>query len=309
MKIKFNEQEEESPLELVGGPNSPERRESRARQNFRNKATQWTNEVLYILKRMHRLTDRTNYAAAEGELQQVITAIRDEVERLQATFDNGGPVGFALREDYNMKIKKNGKVIRLTESDLKRIVKRVLSEQIIPDFPGGARNNAVENNEVENILFQCVEKAKDTLTDLETFYDVTHNLGVPFNPSGKKLKNAMSYISRMVKSYENQIPNYTLEDYERLLEDACGGYSDTVTTEISKGLKVAGEFYKRFKKEILENPNFKPGDERLVPKAKQLIHDNLEKIDNDLDNLKELSSELCQIKKDSDAEDGGGSGI
>ena len=84
MKIKFNEQEEE----LVGGPNSPERRESRARQNFRNKATQWTNEVLYILKRMHRLTDRTNYAAAEGELQQVITAIRDEVERLQATFDN-----------------------------------------------------------------------------------------------------------------------------------------------------------------------------------------------------------------------------
>lgn len=29
-----------------------------------------------------------------------------------------------------MKIKKNGKVIRLTESDLKRIVKRVLGEQI-----------------------------------------------------------------------------------------------------------------------------------------------------------------------------------
>tara|TARA_B100001287_G_scaffold268480_1_gene264799 strand:+ start:3318 stop:3992 length:675 start_codon:yes stop_codon:yes gene_type:complete len=142
MKIKFNEQEEE----LVGGPNSPERRESRARQNFRNKATQWTNEVLYILKRMHRLTDRTNYAAAEGELQQVITAIRDEVERLQATFDNGGPVGFALREDYNMKIKKNGKVIKLKESDLKKIVKRVLKEQEINtmDTPQPPDNTRVD---------------------------------------------------------------------------------------------------------------------------------------------------------------------
>ena len=32
-----------------------------------------------------------------------------------------------------MKIKKNGKVIRLTESDLKRIVKRTLSEQRMGD--------------------------------------------------------------------------------------------------------------------------------------------------------------------------------
>lgn len=199
-----------------------------------------------------------------------------------------------------MKIKKNGKVIRLTESDVKRIIKRVLSEQIIPDFPGGARNNAVENNEIENILSQCVEKAKNTVNDLWTFRNETHNLGVP----GERLRKVKSYIDRMVKSYENQIPNYTLEDYERLLEDACGVYSDTVTTEISKGLKVAGEFYKRFKREILENPNFKPGDERLVPTAKQLIHDNLEKIDNDLDNLKELSSELCKIKKDSDRDEG-----
>ena len=31
-----------------------------------------------------------------------------------------------------MKIKKNGKVIRLTESDLKKIVKRVLTEQTKP---------------------------------------------------------------------------------------------------------------------------------------------------------------------------------
>ena len=32
-----------------------------------------------------------------------------------------------------MKIRKNGKVINLTESDLRRIVKRVISEQIIAD--------------------------------------------------------------------------------------------------------------------------------------------------------------------------------
>lgn len=34
-----------------------------------------------------------------------------------------------------MKIKKNGKVITLTESDLKRIVKRTLSEQETDDIP------------------------------------------------------------------------------------------------------------------------------------------------------------------------------
>jgi hypothetical protein len=48
-----------------------------------------------------------------------------------------------------MKIKKNGKVITLTESDLKRIVKRVLTEQ-------GYDYNKIENLTDPNMLFKII---------------------------------------------------------------------------------------------------------------------------------------------------------
>jgi hypothetical protein len=129
MKFRFNEDSEEfSSLELTTGHNGPDKRESRARKNFKNKATQWTNDVLSTLKRMHRLTDRTNYAGEESDFKQIISAIKKEVKSLDTTFKNGKPVGFSLKEDYNMKIKKNGKVISLTESDVKKILKRLITE-------------------------------------------------------------------------------------------------------------------------------------------------------------------------------------
>ena len=138
MKFRFNEDNEDneefSNLELTTGHNEPEKRESRTRKNFKNKATQWTNDVLSTLKRMHRLTDRTNYIGEESEFKQIISAIKKEVKSLDATFKNGKQIGFSLKEDYDMKIKKNGKVIRLTESDLKKIVKRVLTESDAGNF-------------------------------------------------------------------------------------------------------------------------------------------------------------------------------
>ena len=54
-----------------------------------------------------------------------------------------------------MRIKKNGKVVKLTESDLQRIVKRVISEQ----------NEIVEPSK-EKIVKECILE-NTTLKDLE----------------------------------------------------------------------------------------------------------------------------------------------
>ncbi len=47
-----------------------------------------------------------------------------------------------------MKIKKNGKVIRLTESDLKRIVKRVITEEKVKEFALYNNDNSLNKNSV-----------------------------------------------------------------------------------------------------------------------------------------------------------------
>jgi len=51
-----------------------------------------------------------------------------------------------------MKIKKNGKVIRLTESDLKRIVKKVVTEQTKPI------GKALEGAAVKQALIKALEE-------------------------------------------------------------------------------------------------------------------------------------------------------
>ena len=71
-----------------------------------------------------------------------------------------------------MKIKKNGKVIRLTESDLKRIVKKVLSEQeiIMMDTPQPQDNTRVDQSYLPTPPDFSVEKKPDCS---ELLYDET----------------------------------------------------------------------------------------------------------------------------------------
>jgi len=71
-----------------------------------------------------------------------------------------------------MKIKKNGKVIRLTESDLKRIVKKVLSEQeiIMMDTPQPQDNTRVDQSYLPTPTDFSVKKKPDCS---ELLYDET----------------------------------------------------------------------------------------------------------------------------------------
>ena len=64
-----------------------------------------------------------------------------------------------------MKIKKNGKVIRLTESDLKRIVKRVLKEEKVKEFALYNSDNSLNKNSVNGKIgaftYEDLEKEVD----------------------------------------------------------------------------------------------------------------------------------------------------
>ena len=95
-----------------------------------------------------------------------------------------------------MKIKKNGQVIRLTESDLKKIVKRVLTEQ--DDKPswldGFQRDLNYIGRDIKRAFGEIDEipssfgKLFDYLTDKKNIEQV----GKGFEEAGKTISNAAS---------------------------------------------------------------------------------------------------------------------
>ena len=111
-----------------------------------------------------------------------------------------------------MNIKKNGKVIRLTESDLKKIVKRVLSEQdestytpptFWDDFTSGAnyiwkdiKKAAGETSEIPNSF----AKLGDFLTDKKNWEQV----GKGFEAAGTGLSNAAGEVADWVTGMFNE---------------------------------------------------------------------------------------------------------
>ena len=241
MKFRFNEDSEEfSSLELTTGHNGPDKRESRARKNFKNKATQWTNDVLSTLKRMHRLTDRTNYAGEESEFKQIISAIKKEVKSLDTTFKNGKPVGFSLKEGYNMKIKKNGKVIKLNESDIKRIVKRVLTE-----------------DKKEPTEYTVSGQNKDTRGVGDSPKSMAQGYSVAFRKNEEIVKSLITYLSyemgkaeqygterdlkkmgrAMEKAYDDAIHNMRKESLLRLI-DHLNRMADDINSDYSIGKRI-----------------------------------------------------------------------
>ena len=102
-----------------------------------------------------------------------------------------------------MKIKKNGEVIRLTESDLKRIVKRTLSEQRMGD----------EDNEHPShrpiTLEMIKEEVRDTLMEREAILEMI--------PSDK-VDMVIDKISRFViEDFHYQI-DYLSDDLQNLVD-------------------------------------------------------------------------------------------
>ena len=70
-----------------------------------------------------------------------------------------------------MKIKKNGKVINLTESDLRRIVKKVIKEQDEAPVADATKQNKPETNKPIKPSFKKIKKAK-TGIKLYFIYDI-----------------------------------------------------------------------------------------------------------------------------------------
>ena len=102
-----------------------------------------------------------------------------------------------------MKIKKNGKVIRLTESDLKRIVKRTLSEQRMGD-------EEMVNHFHRPITIEMIEKeVRDSLMEREAILEMI--------PSDK-VDMVIDKISRFViEDFHYQI-DYLSDDLQNLVD-------------------------------------------------------------------------------------------
>lgn len=82
-----------------------------------------------------------------------------------------------------MKIKKNGKVINLTESDLRRIVKRVLTEQSEEDISKGKKTGCYTVKKGDQLL-KIANSFGITLDDIKALNGKTNGNISP----GEKLR-------------------------------------------------------------------------------------------------------------------------
>lgn len=82
-----------------------------------------------------------------------------------------------------MKIKKNGKVINLTESDLRRIVKRVLTEQSEEDISKGKKTGCYTVKKGDQLL-KIANSFGITLDDIKALNGKTNGNIYP----GEKLR-------------------------------------------------------------------------------------------------------------------------
>ena len=110
-----------------------------------------------------------------------------------------------------MKIKKNGKVFRLTESDLKKIVKRTLKEQQQFDF------EEMENPAHKPITLESIKQDITDLFDENPGYIET----VPLGMTDRVIDDLAKYI---LESFNYNL-DYMTEQYEGVMEDIINKYS------------------------------------------------------------------------------------
>lgn len=108
-----------------------------------------------------------------------------------------------------MKIKKNGQVIKLTESDLKRIVKRTISEQF--------NDEEMINPAHKPITLESIKQDITNLFDENPGYIET----VPLGMADRVIDDLAKYI---LESFNYNL-DYMTEQYEGVMEDIINKYS------------------------------------------------------------------------------------
>ena len=130
-----------------------------------------------------------------------------------------------------MKIKKNGKVINLTEGDLKRIVKKVLNENnptntIVKSVSKGVNHIQVKR-EIKDVLTQLQNKSKDedlwstfayVISEvLEEDYDIeSKNLDTTIDVVATILSSGVSKVSEL--GFFNGYGDFVTENKDTILE-------------------------------------------------------------------------------------------
>lgn len=106
-------------------------------------------------------------------------------------------------------MKKNGKVINLTEGDLKRIVKKVLIENqiyktIVKSVSNGVNYNQVKR-EIKNVLTELQNESKDE--DLwSTFaYVISEVLEEDYNIESKNLDTTIDEVATILSSGVSEV--------------------------------------------------------------------------------------------------------
>jgi len=111
-----------------------------------------------------------------------------------------------------MKIKKNGKVIRLTESDLQRIVKRTLNEQPMED-------EKMVNPHHQPITIEMIKKVvMDNLMEREAILEQI--------PSDKLNMVVNKVAENTIEGFHYRLVNYVGEDLDYLIDGVLSDYND-----------------------------------------------------------------------------------
>ena len=81
VKRVLSEEEENVSDEPMDKPNI-------RRERFLRVAPKMVNDVLTNIRRMHRLSQKTNYSATPNELKQIINALETEIKKLEKVLLN-----------------------------------------------------------------------------------------------------------------------------------------------------------------------------------------------------------------------------
>ena len=179
-----------------------------------------------------------------------------------------------------MKIKKNGKVVRLTESDLQRIVKKVLSEGeiLIEPYTGNGVDLKTGYGKIKESLLRIVDivsQSGEGMGKIES--EVRNNINSAFSSlSFDKLINLFTELGneQFLKSFTNAIE---FEDqYKEYITDKLGKLmkSMVVSTKTQKEKMSSGEGEQKTEK-IKENINIKPCSDLTGKKGAECIMDKM----------------------------------
>ena len=166
-----------------------------------------------------------------------------------------------------MKIKKNGKVIRLNESDLKRIVKRVLTEQVNVPIPIGIQSDSSQNT--ATIKFKDVNVTSVLIGGLVTGgFLLLRNL-----IRGKKQKQLNSLLADVNVALKKEL---TPQEY------------NCISEKLSKMGRITKLNDPKKNKDTIKALNECLGDESRVEEVKTFLDGYIQKIENKKKYLKDL---------------------